>query len=412
MAPGSTAGHRQRLKDRFARGEDVSRTDEALLELLLCYAIPQKDVQPLAHKLITEFGSLSGVLSVELDALCQVSGIKANSAALLKLVDWIRVHYSTKEVQKPVAEEIHFEQPSIFEVEASAIREVPSSKKSKSRQKTKTEKASTAAAVSQIEKGSTPDKSPRKNKTLVLPRKGSELFAKAVLAEGIELLPKFPETESIEEIRQFLQNNLPFSSFETRRRYTSYVLRRLFPGGIVDRTLQTFAQKYAAQQELRDVCFYRFCQVERLMLALIDDLILPAIGTGQLRRDKLRDYLTERNPEAKSIRDSAQAIVEAFSASGFVKADRQQLTFAYRNILVPSFAFVLHSEFPEPGMYDISKLEKNQAVRTLLWNPDRLLPSLYELRNQGLIAKVSEIDNVRQFTTRWNLSQVVNLLGQ
>ena len=76
MAPGSTAGHRQRLKDRFARGEDVSRTDEALLELLLCYAIPQKDVQPLAHKLITEFGSLSGALSVELDALCQVSGIQ------------------------------------------------------------------------------------------------------------------------------------------------------------------------------------------------------------------------------------------------------------------------------------------------------------------------------------------------
>ncbi len=31
----------------------------------------------------------------------------------------------------------------------------------------------------------------------------------------------------------------------------------------------------------------------------------------------------------------------------------------------------------------------------------------YELRNQGLISKVSEIDMVRQFTTKWSLMEIV-----
>ena len=54
-------GHRKRLKAQFlAHGEDFH--DHQLLELLLCYAIPQGDVNELAHMLLGQFGSLAGVL--------------------------------------------------------------------------------------------------------------------------------------------------------------------------------------------------------------------------------------------------------------------------------------------------------------------------------------------------------------
>jgi len=43
-------GHRQRMRDRFAIGDENSRSEEALLELLLTYAVPQKDVQPIQLK--------------------------------------------------------------------------------------------------------------------------------------------------------------------------------------------------------------------------------------------------------------------------------------------------------------------------------------------------------------------------
>ena len=55
-------GHRARLREKFLTGEAASRSDEALLELLLTYAIPQRDVQPLAKSLIMKLGSLEAVL--------------------------------------------------------------------------------------------------------------------------------------------------------------------------------------------------------------------------------------------------------------------------------------------------------------------------------------------------------------
>jgi hypothetical protein len=41
-------GHRQRLRDRFLSEEASALTEESLIELLLTFAIPQKDVRPLA----------------------------------------------------------------------------------------------------------------------------------------------------------------------------------------------------------------------------------------------------------------------------------------------------------------------------------------------------------------------------
>src|SRR5437867_2603808 len=83
-------GHRQRLKQRFLAGDEGAFSDETLLELLLFYAIPQRDVRPLAHGLLERFGSLGGVLAADPSSLCEVDGIKESTAALLKVVDRLR----------------------------------------------------------------------------------------------------------------------------------------------------------------------------------------------------------------------------------------------------------------------------------------------------------------------------------
>ena len=233
------------------------------------------------------------------------------------------------------------------------------------------------------------------------------MFGKAMLKESIEILPNLPDTESLDEINSFLKNNLPFSAVQTRLRNSSYIVSRMFPNGYADAPLRSFARAFPETQELRDVCFYRFLLSEPLEVEIIEDLILPNLGTGRLSRGGIRKHLAEKFPEAKSIGDCGKAIVDALSAGGVVKADRAKISFAFRDIPVASFAFVLHSEFPEPGMFDIRELEENPMIRAMLWNPDRLLHALYELRNQGLISKISEIDNIRQFTTKHTLAGVV-----
>ena len=79
-------GHRARRKAQFREhGLDVF-TDHGALELLLFYAVPQKDVNPLAHRLIDRFGSLEGVLSAPPDELRGVEGVGEHAATLLTLI--------------------------------------------------------------------------------------------------------------------------------------------------------------------------------------------------------------------------------------------------------------------------------------------------------------------------------------
>ena len=61
-------------------------------------------------------------------------------------------------------------------------------------------------------------------------------------------------------------------------------------------------------------------------------------------------------------------------------------------------------------MYDIAKVETNPAIRALLWNPERIVPALYDLRNMGILGKVSQIDAFRQFTTKGGLAETVQAL--
>jgi len=381
MARLSKTGHGHRLRERFLTGEASAQTDSALLELLLSYAIPRIDVQPLATQLIAEFGNLHGVLAADREALCKIKGVKGHAVTLLKLVDWIRTHDPARSFRQARRCETSSGEPTLFDL-------LPD------------DKASQPETTGQQPK-------PRK---AISPRRGTAMFGKAVLKEAIELLPHFPDTESLPEVGAFLRSHLHFNAEQTRQRYASYIIRRMFPEGYADQALRTFATLYAERQELREVCFYRFCKAEPLMFSIIEELLLPVIGTGRLPRSRLRDSLSQRFPAAKSIKDCSQAIVEALVAGSIAKVERNQLAFAYREVSLPSFAFVLHSEFPEPGIYDIEKMAQNQAIRAMLWNPERLLSSLYELRNHGMIAKVSAIDSLRQFTTKWHLEQLVEQL--
>ena len=89
---GSPDGHRERLRQRFLAGEAAGLTDQALLELLLTYAIARKDVQPLAIKLLARFGNLCAVLAAEAPALRTVAGVKDATITLLKLAHHFRGH--------------------------------------------------------------------------------------------------------------------------------------------------------------------------------------------------------------------------------------------------------------------------------------------------------------------------------
>lgn len=90
------SGHRNRLKQRFMRAGRGGLSEHELLELLLFYAIPRRDVKPIAKLLLNRFGSLEAVLSADREQLLLTDGIGENSTLLIKLISTIAVELMTK----------------------------------------------------------------------------------------------------------------------------------------------------------------------------------------------------------------------------------------------------------------------------------------------------------------------------
>lgn len=79
-------GHRKKLRARFLNAGLEAFADHEALELLLCYAIPRRDTNPIAHALMERYGSLSAVLEAPVEDLQKVEGVGESAAILLRLV--------------------------------------------------------------------------------------------------------------------------------------------------------------------------------------------------------------------------------------------------------------------------------------------------------------------------------------
>ncbi len=83
--PEPHAGHRERIRARYAATGGEGFQDHEFLELLLTYAIPRRDTNLLAHRLLERFGSLSQVFLAEVDQLKSVEGVGQSAAVFLKM---------------------------------------------------------------------------------------------------------------------------------------------------------------------------------------------------------------------------------------------------------------------------------------------------------------------------------------
>ena len=93
-------GHRQRLKQQFLSGGLDDFTEIQVLELLLFYCIPRKDTNPIAHRLLDPFGSLSQVLEAPVEELRKVEGIGENTAVFLHLTTEVGRYYLVNRSQQ------------------------------------------------------------------------------------------------------------------------------------------------------------------------------------------------------------------------------------------------------------------------------------------------------------------------
>jgi hypothetical protein len=139
--------------------------------------------------------------------------------------------------------------------------------------------------------------------------------------------------------------------------------------------------------------------MEPIVASVAEEVVFPALPEGGVVRGRIQEYARSKFPGSKSVSSMSQAIVRTYERFGIGTPTRTRLNVSLREGSLAAFTYLLHLEFPEPGMYSFERLFNGPMHKWLLWDQQWMVHQLYVLREAGILSKVSEIDRTRQFTT-------------
>ncbi len=338
-------GHRERLRKRFLTFTDQVSEIE-LLELILTYSIPRRDVAPIAEKLVQHFGSIDAVLSAPIEELAAFAGVGESTTTLFRIIAAVKMKKSI------------IQQPTLFtnnEVNSHDVEPVS---------------------------------------------RAMRVFANDEIANSLLLLPKAPSFTNLEEYKDYLISNLPYNSEETRRRRANYIVDRFYSTGKFKSPLTLFLSHEPQDNVLKPIVFYHILKSEPIAIKVAEELVYPLLPIGRTNREQVKDFVLKYLPETSdsSLKNMLRAIFYSYSLLGVGNVAGETLRFQLKPGEFGPFLYVFTSEFNEPGIYTFDQLYQGPLHRWLLWDREWLRRQLYNLRDVGIISKISEIDNVKQFT--------------
>lgn len=234
------------------------------------------------------------------------------------------------------------------------------------------------------------------------------VYAKELVPQARKVIPKAARFSDIASYRKHLHETLPYNAVATRKRNANYLIGRFFPGEHLHPDLVAFAAAAERHRSLGDVLFYLTCRTEKMVAMVAESLIWPSLADGGLPRSRIQDFIKTHFPRSRSAKQVSSAIVRTYTGFGVATATRTRMNVAQRQGHLAALAYIMHLEFPEPGMYSFDKLLDGPMHKWLLWDRKWIADQLYMLRHHKLLSKVSEIDNIRQFTTKYSLAEAVD----
>lgn len=108
-------GHRSRMRNRYLVCGFSGFQEHEILEMLLFYALPRVNTNPIAHCLLNTFHSLSGVMDADITELKKIPGIQDQAAIFLKMMpDLFRCYQLSKEKEEANRAKLDIEQKAVM----------------------------------------------------------------------------------------------------------------------------------------------------------------------------------------------------------------------------------------------------------------------------------------------------------
>jgi hypothetical protein len=239
------------------------------------------------------------------------------------------------------------------------------------------------------------------------PEVALRMYDKDMADHALSQIPAAIKFKTIGEFRKYLTEKLRFNSQATRHRNANRIIQRFFPGEILHRDLAEFAAATQGKPALSDALFYLTCRMEPIVAAVAEEVVFPSLPERGVARSRVLEFVQAKFPGKKTVSDMSQAIIRTYERFGIGASTKTRLNVSLREGSLAAFGYVLHLEFPEPGMYLFERLFKGPMHRWLLWDQQWMVRQLYLLREAGILSKVSDIDGMRQFTNKYTLDDAV-----
>ncbi len=242
---------------------------------------------------------------------------------------------------------------------------------------------------------------------------GRRVFNNELVEESLYALAEAHRFGSVEDWRRFIVGELPQNSAEVRIRNAGYITGRFAPGRVMPQALAQFARRFAGTPALRQVAYYHFCLAERLLGDLVVSVFRPNLEAGSVQTREVDAFLQQAHPSVeKSLKRFRNTCVRTLRAFGVVTSasKAEPIAFTAQTTELPAFLYVLHHATNSPTMMHIASFCESWEAKAMLWPASTVEAMLRDAHRVGLVAKLSEIDGIRQFTTHLSLEEVVRQL--
>ena len=343
------SGHRDRLRKRFILDPNFL-TDAQKVELLLSYAIPRKDIEPIAQELMTKFGDIRSIITQPISELEKTNGIGESSAVYLSLIG----HILSEIFNNDNEEKMNKYQASLFIID---------------------------------------DDHHQKDEKL-------SIFVHDEIESSLQFLPTAFDFGSKGSFAEYLKANLPYNTESTRARRGSYILNRYLNYPDIKNPLTFMLSKTNNILAHKNALFYVIQKQEKIAYQFAEEVIWANLALGFISKSQITEFLTRYFPmkEKNSINKVQKALLNTYALLGMGNEKDDRLYFSLHNAELESFLFVLTSEYPQPATIPFDKIMNGFIHQHMLWHRDWIKDQLYRLRELKIISKIAEIDFVKQFT--------------